>query len=268
VLAGVSLAGLVLGFESMGRGLLPNVLVVTLIAGGAVLAGLYIFHARRIENPIIDLKLLRIRTFAASITGGGLFYMSTTSAVFLLALLLQLGFGFSAFKAGLTTLALATGSLLTRFIFRRVLRVVSFRNLLIGNAVVTGVYLIGCAFFQVSTPFMLIVVVLFIGGFSRSTQFTAVQSFQYADVPSNAMSRATSFAAMAQQLAQTFGVGLAALVMHMGLVMRGGDALAQPDIAAGFVAIGCCVLASTLVFLRLPPDAGAELGAIGRPRGA
>ena len=38
---------------------------------------------------------------SASITGGGLFYLGTTASVFLLALLLQLGFGFTAFQAGL-----------------------------------------------------------------------------------------------------------------------------------------------------------------------
>lgn len=267
LVAAVSLASLVLGFESMGRGLLPTWLVTTLVTGGAVLAAVYVVHARRRADPIIDLKLLRIKTFASTITGGGLFYMSTTSSVFLLALLLQVGFGYSAFEAGLTTLATAIGSLLTRFVFRKVLRVMSFRNLLIANATLNGAFLITCGFFQQATPFALMLSILFIGGFSRSTQFTAVQSFQYADVPGNAMSRATSFAAMAQQLAQTFGVGLAALVIHMSLLTHGRTDLTQPDIAAGFFTIGGVVLASTIIFLLLPADAGSELGSIGRPRG-
>ena len=64
----------------------------------------YLTHAKRKSDPIIDLALLKNRTFAASIWGGGLFYMGTTSQVFLMALLLQIGFGFSAFHAGLTLL--------------------------------------------------------------------------------------------------------------------------------------------------------------------
>ena len=51
---------------------------------------------KRKSDPIIDLSLLHNRTFAASILGGGLFYIGTTAQVFLMALLLQVGFGFSA----------------------------------------------------------------------------------------------------------------------------------------------------------------------------
>jgi len=100
------------GFEAIGRGVLPASIILASIAAGAVCSGLYLIHARRTAVcPIIDLGLLRITHLAASISGGGLFYLSTTSSVFLLALLLQLGFGFSAFQAGLMTLASAVGSL-------------------------------------------------------------------------------------------------------------------------------------------------------------
>ncbi|MDB5593455.1 MAG: family efflux transporter permease subunit [Hyphomicrobiales bacterium] len=268
LLAAVSLASLVLGFESMGRGLLPVPVVVGLLAGGAVCGAIYLWHARRISNPIIDFSLLRIPTFRAAITGGGLFYMTTTSMVFLLALLLQLGFGFTAFEAGLTTLAGAVGSLLTRFAFRPVLRILGFRNLLIGNAALTGLYLLACGMFQISTPFVLMIIILFIGGLSRSTQFTAVQSFTYADMPSSLMSRATSFSSMAQQLAQTFGVGVAALVIHLSMLWHGGTVVTAADIQPAFFTIAIAVLGSTLVFLMLPKDAGSEIGNVGRPRDA
>ena len=260
-ISGVSLACLVLGFEAMGRGLLPTSLVVALLCVGVVGAGSYILHARRVENPIIDLDLLKIRTFSASITGGGLFYMGTTSVVFLLALLFQLGFGMTAFAAGMTMFAGALGSATTRFTFRPVLRFFGFRTLLIVNGLVTAAYLFTCGFLREATPFALVVVILFIGGFSRSAQFTAVQSLAYAEVPSPVMSRATSFSAMSQQLAQSFGVGLAALVIHMSLLAHGGTRLVADDIGNGFFAIGIAAVAAAMVFVSLPADAGAELGA-------
>ena len=260
LLLAVSLASLVFGFEAMGRGLLPTALIVALLAGGALCGGLYIALSRRAAHPIIDLGLLDVGTFRASLTGGGLFYMGTTSMVFLLALLLQMGFGYSAFAAGLTTLAGAAGSLLTRFIVRPAIGALGFRRLLIANGCVMGLFLIGCGFFHATTPFVVILVALFIGGLSRSSQFTAVQSLAYADMPRDRMSRATSFAAMTQQLAQSFGVGLAALVIHLSLLWRGKPDLAAADIAPGFFAIGLISLASVLVFTRLPPEAGAALG--------
>ncbi|HEY6255976.1 MAG TPA: MFS transporter [Xanthobacteraceae bacterium] len=258
-LIGMAVAGLVFGFEAIGRGVLPLPVILAAIAAGALCAGFYLIHARRTAQPIVDPSLLRIPTFAASIAGGGLFYLSTTASVFLLALLLQLGFGFSAFQAGLTTLASAVGSLATRFALQPLLRPLGFRRLLIGNALLTGAFLIGCGFFRVSTPYLVIVLVLLIGGFSRSVQFTAAQSLGYAEMPSALLSRATSFMAMAQQLAQSFGVGLVALVVHLGLIWHAREAIAAEDVALGYFTIGVLALASAVIFYRLPSHAGAEL---------
>ena len=259
VLIGMAVAGLVFGFEAIGRDVVPASIILASIAAGAFCSGLYLIHARRASDPIIDLGLLRIRTFAASLVGGGLFYLSTTSSVFLLALLLQLGFGFSAFQAGLTTLASAIGSLATRFMFRSLLRPLGFRRLLMCNALLTGAFLIGCGLFRVTTPYVVIVLVLLIGGFSRSLQFTAVQSLAYAEMPPGFLSRATSFLAMAQQLAQSFGVGLVALVVHIGLTWHDRIAIAPQDVALGYFTIGAMALASVVVFYWLPAEAGAEL---------
>ncbi|HEY2231618.1 MAG TPA: MFS transporter [Xanthobacteraceae bacterium] len=258
-LIGMAVAGLVFGFEAIGRGVVPSTVILASIAAGAVCTGFYLIHARRTTEAIIDLSLLRIRTFAASITGGGLFYLGTTSSVFLLALLLQLGFGFSAFQAGLMTLASAVGSLATRFAFRSLLRPLGFRRLLICNAIVTGAFLIGCGFFRITTPYLIIVAVLLIGGFSRSLQFTAVQSLAYAEMPSALFSRATSFLAMAQQLAQSFGVGLVALAVHLSLLWHARAAMTPQDIAAGYFTVGFLALVSVAVFYRLHAEAGAEL---------
>jgi fucose permease len=237
----------------------PTWLLTVLIAAGAICGALYIVHARRTASPIIDLSLLRVPTFAASIMGGSLFYIGTVSSVFLLALLLQLGFGLSAFQAGLMTLASAIGSTLMRFTFRPTLRLLGFRRLLIANAVVSATVLAACGLFRPQTPYVVIIGVLFIVGFSRSVQFTAVQSLGYAELPAAQTSRATSFAAMTQQLAQSVGVGLAALVVHLSLVWHGHAGVGPDDISPAYYTLAALVLASTLVFWRLPAHAGAEL---------
>jgi EmrB/QacA subfamily drug resistance transporter len=261
VLIGLALGGLVFGFSVLGRPVVPRPVVIASLVGGAVCGALYLLHARRKIDPIIDLSLLRVRTFAASIWGGSLFYLGTTSQVFLLALMLQLGFGYSAFHAGLVTLASAFGSVVMRFTFRPILRVFGFRWLLICNALLTGIYLIACGFFYIATPLAVIIFVLVVGGFSRSVQFTAVQALQYAEMPTGLMSRATSFAAMSQQLSQSFGVGLTALVVHLSLTWHDRATMLPADVALGFFTIGSLALASIIIFLRLPPQAGAELTA-------
>src|SRR3984957_15195973 len=72
-LTGVGLASLVLGFEMVGRGMLPVAVVIAILAADVLCSMLYVLHTRRTKYPIIDLKLININTFAMSTLGGGLF---------------------------------------------------------------------------------------------------------------------------------------------------------------------------------------------------
>jgi EmrB/QacA subfamily drug resistance transporter len=259
LLAASALASLVFGFESMGRGLLPVWAVVALLGFGTVCGVTYVWRARRIANPIIDLSLLRHKTFAASITGGALFYVTTSAVVFLLAVLFQIGFGLSAFRAGMTLLGVAAGAVATRIAFRLALRIFGFRRLLIVNAIVWGLYLVCCGLFTATTPLLVLLAFLFVGGLSRSMQYSSVQSLSYADLPRSLMSRATSFSALTQQFMQSFGVGLTALVVHFSMASHGGVQVGVVDLRWGFWALALSSFLSLIVFLRLPIGAGVSL---------
>jgi EmrB/QacA subfamily drug resistance transporter len=266
-LVATGIACLMLGFEVMGRGLVSAYVIMALLAAGLICATLYVRRSRRIEFPIIDLSLLRIGTFRASVLAGGLFYMGTTAFVFLLTFMLQLGFGYSAFAAGATTLAGALGSLVTRFVIRQLLTAFGFRTLLVTNGALMVAFLIVCGLLLPFIPYPAILVMLFFGGLARSTQFAAIQSMAYADMPRALMGRATSFGAMAQQLSQSFGVGLAALTIHMSLLWNGGEKLTATDIASGFMMIALAAFASLVMFARMPANAGAALGPKGEDSG-
>jgi hypothetical protein len=157
------------------------------------------------------------------------------------------------------TLAIASGSVVSRFVIRPILRHVGFKHILMLNACVTGSYLITCGLFRISTPYALMIGVLVIGGLSRSIQYTTLTSLSYADLPRNLMSPATSFLALAQQFAQSFGVGLTALVVHLSMVATGHSLLAAADLMPGFWTIGAASLLSMIQFSRLHAQAGADM---------
>lgn len=73
------------------------------------------------------------------------------------------------------------------------------------------------------------------------------------------MSRATSFAAAAQQLSLSLGVAFAAMVLEASQALRASDDLVTSDFALGFIAVGLVSCLPFLLFLRLAPDAGAEV---------
>ncbi len=259
VLAGVGLAGLCFGLEAVGRGALPVMVVGALITGGALCFALYILHARHASYPIIDLGLMRIPTFRTSILGGFLFRIGIGALPFMLPLLLQVGFGLNALGSGLITFASAAGSMTMRLSATPLLRHFGFRRVLIANTVISALFMAAYAFFGPTTPHWVIFVALLAGGFFRALQFTSVNTLAYADVTPAVMSRATSFASMAQQLSVSFGVGIAALLLHVTMVLRGEATLSADDFPTTFLAVAVLSFASLLMFRTLEPEAGAEV---------
>jgi EmrB/QacA subfamily drug resistance transporter len=259
ILTGSGLAGLVYGFDNLGRDVLPFTVVAAMLAGGAICSTLYVFHARRTPHAILDLSLLRIGTFTASVIGGLFSRLVIGATPFLLALQLQLGFGLSAFRAGLLTFVGAVGALLMKTTARPIIQRFGFRRVLIANALAVAALSGSYCLFRASTPHWILLSVLLVGGFFRSLQFTALNALGYADVPPPQMSRASSLASMFQQLAQSLGIGIAALLIHFTLAWRHSPALSAADITPAFAIVAALSLVALFFFIRLPPDAGAEV---------
>ena len=265
VLSGLGLTGLVIGFETAGRGFVPTQIVLVLFAVGAVMVTLYVSHARRWPHPVLDLSLLRLQTFRASVVGGFLFRIGIGATPFLLPLMLQLGFGLSPFHSGLLTFATAMGALFMKTTASRIIRFFGFRRVLMVNGLISAGFL-GCyGLFQPTTPHWAILTLLIVSGFFRSLQFTSVNTLIYAEMPRERMSQATSFASMQQQLSLSVGVGTGALLLHLMVTARGDTHVAAADFAPAFFALALISALSTLIFVPLPADAGAEISGH-RPR--
>ena len=259
LLSGIAMAALMACLEAIGHASLGIGPTLGLLALGLICGVLYIRHARHATYPIIDLSLLRTKTFAVSVLGGNLCRFAVGAAPFLLAILLQVGFGLSAFSAGMITFTSAAGAMLMKFVATPIVNRFGFRRVLIINAFLTSLFVAACALFQVDTPVWLMVAVLLIGGFFRSLQFTAVNALTYADLDSAQMSRASSFAATAQQLGISLGVSCAAMTLNVSMLIRGATEASRIDVVWGFIVIALIVAGSALSFRRLPGRAGNQL---------
>ncbi len=259
VLSGLGIGGLAFGLSVMGLALLPAGMVATLISVGAVAAAAYVLHARRQAAPILDLRLFKFATFRASIFGGFMFRLGIGALPFLLPLLLQLGFGLTPFQSGLITFTGALGSIFMKAAVGTVLKRFGYRPVLVYNSLISAVFLAACASFLPGMPFAAMVLILLAGGFFRSLQFTAINTIAYAEIEPPLMSRATVIVSVAQQLALSTGVAVGALVVQITLQFTHGSSMTATDFPPAFLVVGALTAAASLVFVRLPSDAGAEL---------
>ena len=255
ILTSFAAAGVVFGLSVVSLPALPPIIGITATAIGIVCGVLYVRHAKHHPAPILNLKLFRNPTFRASTTGGTLFRICIGAMPFLTPLMLQLGFGLTPFQSGLITFAGAIGAITTKFMARRVFAAVGFRSTLLTAAGVTTVVTVTTGFFTPATPHLVIILVLLIGGFSRSFFFTGVNALAYADIDDAQASQATSMSSVMQQISLALGVAVAAAILETSIYIR-GEALQVADFHVAFYVIALLTVVATIPFIRMDKSAG------------
>ena len=257
VMSAVAITAVVVLAETGG---VPVPLWAQLGLGALAAASLTLFvrHALRTERPILNLRLLGVRTFRASLVGGTLVRLGIGATPFLTPLLLQVGLGWSPVKAGLVTIATAVGAMAQKPFSAPLIRRFGFRSVLIASVLLTSVLTAIPGFFRVFTPIPLMVLVMGAGGFIRSMQFTGANTIAYADVPKTQVSQASTLATVTQQIGMSFGVSFGALSLHLA---RGGAGaqLTPQSFVLPFLLVGATTLLAVPIYWRLDPQAGAGI---------
>jgi EmrB/QacA subfamily drug resistance transporter len=266
LLAGLGLALLELAIENVGRPMIQGPLGTTLFAAAFAILLVYGWHSRHQEDPILDLRLLRIRTFRIGTVTGSVCRMGLDATPFLLPLLFQIGFGMSPLQSGLLSFSSSLGAMLVRTLSGPFLRFFGFRRLLVGNACLAAAVTAGCGLLRADTPAWLIVVFVLASGCVRSIQYLGLNTISYADVPGAMLSKSTSVGGVAQQLARGFGIATGAALLAL---IAGPQSPTVGDFRLAFFLIALLPSLSALGFLRLSPLDGAEVsghrGARARP---
>lgn len=263
LLSGLGCAGVVFGCSIVT---LPGVhwaWGAGLTAFGALSGWAYLRHARSRPDPLLRLDLLAIPAFRAAMTGGTLFRVGIGAVPFLTPLMLQLGFGYSAFESGLITCVSIGGAMAMKLLARPILNALGFKAALVITALAGGLLIAPIGFWRPETPLVALLALLLVGGFFRSLFFTAVNALAYAEVPAARTGDATALMGAAQQMSLAAGVAGAALILEFS--HGAGDALAPADFGLAFAVVGVVAAASALAFLTAPDDAGA--GVLDRRRG-
>jgi EmrB/QacA subfamily drug resistance transporter len=261
IFTGISIATLVLDCDLVVQPGVPLSLTAGLFALSLATGGFAAWYMLRRAEPILDLTLLRIPSFCTGVAVGALFRIGGGGVSYLMAILLQVNMGMSAFASGSITLAGALSSLTMKAAIPPVLRRWGFRTVLIGNGIISAAAVAACAFISASTPGVVVFLILLIGGFFRSLQFTSLTTLAYADIPNHRTSAATSFSSMMQQINNGLGVAMAAVLLHAMQLFHteASETVSIIDIRAVFVIMSLVAVSGCIFYTRLPPDAGTEV---------
>ncbi|MDB5524981.1 MAG: drug resistance transporter, EmrB/QacA subfamily [Rhizobium sp.] len=266
----LSAAGMTLvlaALEAFTQGTVATPWIILLLAGGVVFSILAVRHFRKASSPLLDLSSFRIQTFAMStLSAGTAGRLAFNATPFLIPLLFQVGFGLPAIETGVYMLVYFAGNLAMKTITTPTLRRFGFRTVLVVNGVIASGSIVACAAISPGTSVLFIYALLFVAGMSRSMQFTALNTIGFADITPAQQSSASTLSSMLQQLAMLLGIAVAAAALNVSQLARHGSSLALVDFRWAFIAIGVIGILSSLRFLKLPDDAGAEVSGHRRPR--
>ncbi|MBP2171094.1 EmrB/QacA subfamily drug resistance transporter [Erwinia toletana] len=259
---GITMLCLVAGLEMFSQENLNPASAVALMAAGLLALLWAVRHLRRSQSPLVRLNALAVPSFRITMRGGFILRATISSAPFMLPLMFQVGFGMDAFQAGTLVLAVFAGNLAMKPATTPLIHHFGFKKLLMVNGIVCVLSLLGCAFLTPDSPEIITLVLLFIGGLSRSMQFTAISSLAFAEVPPQEMSSANTLFSTSLQLASGLGVTLGALSIRTGawltswLQLPAGRGM---DFRLGFVVIAAITALALFDISKLAADAGRNI---------
>jgi MFS family permease len=175
---------------------------------------------------------------------------------FLLPLLLQIGLGYSSQLSGFLLAPVALGVFLVKPLSIYILRWLGYKNLLVLNTILVSVSLWSFSSINSSTSILNIGILTFIYGFLIALQYTGMNSLAYANITEEDMSAATSIMSTIQQLAQSFGVAVSAILVS---IFSTNHHLTANIFHKTFFMLGILTLLSGAIFLALHKKDGEEL---------
>jgi EmrB/QacA subfamily drug resistance transporter len=260
ILFGTGLSMLTLGLSTLSESSIQHRTSLIFIASAVILLCFYRWHSRNRLHPIIKTDLFQIRTFRIAIMMNLVSRMGFGGIPFLLPLLLQISLSYSPEEAGLLLAPIALGVLTAKPISFRVLQTLGYKRLLSINTLLVGLTLWSFAWIQTDSSIYHIACLTFIYGFLIALQYTAMNSLAYANIDPHDISAATSIMSTIQQIAQSFGVAITAIILQANAYNLSTSSFFNLQIFhRTFFIMGICTGLSTLILTKMHAEDGLEL---------
>ena len=191
----------------------PSVSAIGSVIVGLILVSAFVFHARRCERALIDVRIFARRAVGTAALTNSLFSVAFYGTAFLLPLYFQMVRGESAFHAGLLMAADAFGAMVSMPIATRLADRTGP-----GRVVLVGLTLFGIGIFSLSqiqsdTALWYIECTLFVTGLGKGAAMMPSVSAALSTLRRDEIARVSSGVNMGQRVGGSIGIALVAVVL-------------------------------------------------------
>lgn len=249
---------LIFSMDSLGSGDRSTWLPLALLTFSVIALTATTLYLLQASKPILDLRLLKIRTVRISLlTGGSLDTIGMISITLLLPMMLQVGFGMSAVQSGSWTFMVGIGSLMPRAFLPPLLKRFGFRRILVANTPIVALLTGGFVLFQATTPMWVGLTYIFLFGFFRSIQWGTASNLSYADIGSNYLADFSVLYNGLWRVAASISMGTA--MAMLSLLSPDGKTSSTNDFRIVMIVEALIILCALFAYRGLAANDGASI---------
>lgn len=151
ILSSLGFGGLLIGVTNIGTYTIANPLAYIPILIGLISLVLFVIRQFKVEDPLLDLRVFKVRNFTISIILICIVYMAMTSATMILSIYIQSARGMSAMVPGIVMLPGSIAMCILSPITGNILDKYGLRKLAISGCIMLGVGTLGFSYLEETT---------------------------------------------------------------------------------------------------------------------
>lgn len=151
ILSSLGFGGLLIGVTNIGTYTIASPLTYIPILIGLISLVLFVIRQFKVEDPLLDLRVFKVRNFTISIILICIVYMAMTSATMILSIYIQSARGMSAMVPGIVMLPGSIAMCILSPITGNILDKYGLRKLAISGCIMLGVGTLGFSYLEETT---------------------------------------------------------------------------------------------------------------------
>lgn len=260
VLFGSALILLSLSFELNQISAFTFTHFILILSASIILGVVYIVYSKRISNPIIDIKLLNIRTLRIGLLGNLFTQLGIGCIPYLFPQLLQIVFLHTPTQSGMILMVSGISTIAAKPLVVPLVRKFGYKNILITNTLMLAVVIAMFALPDKTTPLYMLIPILVLYGAINSIGTSAINTISLSNLTPEVTSNGNSLLSITQLLSMSFGVSVGTSILR---VVRSSPKLSNGDIGTSFditfIALGIITSFAALIFLCLHKEDGDNM---------